>query len=306
MQIPVAFQEKIKNAFGEAGKVWLESLETRIQTYLTKWQLTAIGPVDNLSYNYVLRVADSEDSLFILKLGVPHFDIQNEIYTIQAYDGDGCAKLLKADEENGVMLLEQLSPGTMLSEVKDESLVLQYYVKVWQSLRRPASDYKEAPLVRDWFNGLQRYRKAYKNGNGPISNHDIDLAEQCFQYVTETSAGTELLHGDLHHENILFSQEHGWTAIDPKGVLGDPYFDLISFLLNYLHTKDNPKELLQFRVNVISEQLALDRQRLLKAAIAMATLSACWSIEEQEPSWEKTYQCVKWFHEFLTESGPLT
>ncbi|MET3697743.1 streptomycin 6-kinase [Bacillus oleivorans] len=303
MQISGAFQEKIRNAFREDGKIWLESLEARVQTYLTKWQLTAIGPVENLSYNYVLRVIDSKGAPCILKMGVPNFDFQNEIHTILSYGGNGCAKLLNSDGENGAMLLEQLIPGTMLSEIKDEGLVLQHYLEVWQAIRRSKSANKETPSILNWFHGLNRYRTTYPNGDGPIINSDIDLAEHCFLDVVSSSSGAELLHGDLHHENILFSQEHGWVAIDPKGVLGDRYFDLISFLLNHLHTKESPKELLRFRVDTISGQLGLDRKRLLKAAIAMATLSACWSIEDQDPDWNKTYQCVKWFHEFLKENS---
>ena len=34
-----------------------------------------------------------------------------------------------------------------------------------------------------------------------------------------------LVHGDLHHHNILRS-ERGWLAIDPKPMLGEPEFDV--------------------------------------------------------------------------------
>jgi streptomycin 6-kinase len=71
----------------------------------------------------------------------------------------------------------------------------------------------------------------------------------------------------------------------------------VSFLVNQLDSKPDPKSILKLRVDTISEQIGLDRERLLKAAIALGTLYACWGIEDNDP--EKTYQCVKWFIEFL-------
>ena len=41
-----------------------------------------------------------------------------------------------------------------------------------------------------------------------------------------------LLHGDLHHENIVLDQNRGYILIDPKGVVGDPVFELSRFILN--------------------------------------------------------------------------
>ena len=31
-----------------------------------------------------------------------------------------------------------------------------------------------------------------------------------------------MLHGDLHHDNVLTADREPWLAIDPHGVLGDP------------------------------------------------------------------------------------
>jgi streptomycin 6-kinase len=296
MKISIEFQETIINAFGLDGKAWLESLEQTVETYLHKWELTSEGPVDNLSYNFVLKVTDSHGTPFILKLGVPNFDTRNEMATLQVYDGNGCAKLLNADPENGVMLLERLVPGTMLSAKSNEMVVLENYIKVWKAIRKPLPVGASTPSLEYWFEGLTNYRNS---GDSQIAMEHVHLAKECFQQVMNTSKGQELLHGDLHHENILYSEHKGWMAIDPKGVAGDPYFDVVSFLVNQLDSKPDPKSILKLRVDTISEQIGLDRERLLKAAIALGTLYASWGIEDQDPDWEKTYQCVKWFIEFL-------
>ena len=41
------------------------------------------------------------------------------------------------------------------------------------------------------------------------------------------------MHGDFHHHNIL-SSRRGWLAIDPKPMLGEPEYDVASFLWNPL------------------------------------------------------------------------
>jgi streptomycin 6-kinase len=295
MEIARNFEMKIINAFGEDGRGWLDCLEETVESFLQKWELTSEGPVSNLSYNYVLKVRDSKGVPLILKLGVPNFDTRNEIQTLQTYGGSGCVRLLKFDPEHGIMLLEQLVPGTMLSEETDEAQVIRNYIKVWKEIRRPAPSETNTPFITRWFEGLSREEHL----NGPIPVEHIQLAKDFLRHILETSTGAELLHGDLHHENILLSEHHGWMAIDPKGVIGDSYFDIVSFLVNQLDAKEDPKGLLRYRVDLISEGLGLDRQRLLKAAVALGTLYACWGIEDRDPDWKKTYQCVKWFIEFL-------
>jgi len=39
-----------------------------------------------------------------------------------------------------------------------------------------------------------------------------------------------LIHGDLHHRNILSADREPWLAIDPKGLIGDPAYDAVTFL----------------------------------------------------------------------------
>ena len=41
-----------------------------------------------------------------------------------------------------------------------------------------------------------------------------------------------VLHGDLHHGNVLDFGERGWLAIDPKGLIGDRGFDFADILCN--------------------------------------------------------------------------
>jgi streptomycin 6-kinase len=41
-----------------------------------------------------------------------------------------------------------------------------------------------------------------------------------------------VLHGDLHHGNVLDFGVRGWLAIDPKGLLGERGFDFANIFTN--------------------------------------------------------------------------
>lgn len=302
MDIPISFQEKIRNCFGKPGEEWLLSLESNVNYMAEVWGLTLKSPVTNLSYNYVMNVIDENNHPYILKMGLPGFDFSNEIRTLQLYNGQGCANLVKAEVERGAMLLESLQPGTMLCTETDETVIVQQFCRVWKQIRRPLPEDADFPTVLHWASAFSKYQSNYLENNGPIPNEWVAMANAYLNEIQQTTPENGLLHGDLHHENILLSNERGWLAIDPKGVAGDPYFDVVSFMINHLFTNPDPEKFLKLRVDLICELLQMDREKLLKAAISMSTLYACWAVEDHDPYWKETYQCAKWFNKLLIEN----
>jgi streptomycin 6-kinase len=86
------------------------------------------------------------------------------------------------------------------------------------------------------------------------------------------------LHGDIHHGNILFDDTRGWLAIDPKGLLGDRYFDYANIFCNPdLITATAPGRLLR-QAGVVARAAGLEPHRLMRWIFAYAILSASWSI----------------------------
>jgi streptomycin 6-kinase len=104
-----------------------------------------------------------------------------------------------------------------------------------------------------------------------------------------------ILHGDLHHANILSSTRGGWVAIDPKGILGDPGYEVGSFMLNRLPPEASAAamtEILSRRLSIFSEELHIGRERLAQWAFCHAVLSALWDFEESA-EWERTIQLAQ-------------
>ena len=85
-----------------------------------------------------------------------------------------------------------------------------------------------------------------------------------------------MLHGDLHHGNVLDSGTRGWLAIDPKFLFGERAFDFVNILRNPdVETSLKPGRFAH-QVDLIAESARLDRQRFLAWVVAFTGLSAAW------------------------------
>ena len=89
-----------------------------------------------------------------------------------------------------------------------------------------------------------------------------------------------VLHGDLHHGNVLDFSERGWLAIDPKGLIGERGFDFAKIFCNPdFEIATRPRRLAD-QAGVVAEAARLDRSHLLRWILAYAGLSAAWHIGE--------------------------
>jgi streptomycin 6-kinase len=83
--------------------------------------------------------------------------------------------------------------------------------------------------------------------------------------LNSTSESSVILHGDLHHANIIISAGRGWLAIDPKGVCGDPGYEVGPFMMNQIPagaSDTEVKEILKQRISIFSDELQIKRERL--------------------------------------------
>ena len=299
MKYPQLFVQKIKGAFGEEGVQWLSHLHQLIEVYEKKWELTILKPVNNLSYNYVLHVKQINGCPAILKMGVPNKDFSNEINTLTSYDGIGSVKLLRYDKLDGIILLEKIIPGNMLFNLPEEEAIEQY-ASVWSKLPRKQVLSLTAPHISNWFSAFDRYEEGeFDFSKHPSKKFVHEAKLHSLDFINPSDEF--LLHGDLHHENILYSEENGWTVIDPKGVIGHLYLDFTSFIVNHLPKNKDEKQALNNRIDRLSNLLQLDKQKLIKASFVMATLSMCWAIEDNDLYWRKVYYYAQCFKELLIE-----
>ena len=293
--IPSGYKRRIIELNGPPGKQWLASLPQLVATCQQRWSLVVSPPVP-LTYNYVAPGVTSTGLQVVLKLSFPNPELLTEIAALKVFNGRGSVRLLDADPENGILLLERLSPGIQLLQLDDDSVATSLAAQVMRNLWRSVPAGHSFPSVAKWSEGMQRLRASFGGGCGPFPMELVEMAEALFAELLPSIAGLVLLHGDLHHENILSAQREPWIAIDPKGVIGEPAYETGALLRNPLPDilkMADPVRLQRRRVDQLAEELDLDRHRILGWGIAQAVLSAWWSYEDHGHGWEPALKCAE-------------
>lgn len=222
------------------------------------WGLTLDGAFPH-RYRHVEPVRTGDGAAAVLKLGPPEDrEWQRELDALEWFDS---VRVLAVDRERGAALMERVQPGTRLvdSDLDDEAATA-VAAGVMAAIWRPAAG--GFPSVREWGRAL---------GGRPAAVY----GELC------DSMGEEVvLHGDLHHENILRSGD-GWVAIDPKGVIGEREYETGALIRNPIPALHDTSTLAR-RADQLAEALALDGARVRAWAWAQAHLAAAWSLEDGE------------------------
>lgn len=279
MNLPPEFVANIRNGFGARGEAWLASLPDQIAAAAINWQLTLHPPYDCLSYGYVAPVECADGTPAVLKLGVPDPELIRGIQALGYFNPRRIVSLLKSDPGKGIQLLERLVPGEMLITLTDDDQATRIAAELMRDLWQPLPENHPFPSIGDWAAALKKIIHLYPAG-GPIPHAWIDKAEGLYAELLPSQADPVVLHGDLHHYNILSSGD-GWKAIDPQGVIGEPIYETGAFLRNPLDLTDHPDPLglTERRIAILSEMLGFDRRRILMWAIAQSVLSDWWSVE---------------------------
>jgi streptomycin 6-kinase len=113
----------------------------------------------------------------------------------------------------------------------------------------------------------------------------LDRGESIFREMVASQGRLYLLHGDLHHDNILSDTRHGWVVIDPKGVIGESAFETAASIRNpmdFFPFQADPM-FMSRRVDIFAERLSMDRKRILSWFATQQVLSTCWQVEDGEP-----------------------
>lgn len=198
---------------------------------------------------------------------------------LQAFDGNGAVRVYEA--ETGAMLVERLEPGEQLvSLVKrgEDDRATNILAQVIGKLANHEAP-EECPTVADWGRGFDRY---VRSGDTQISHGLVREARGVYNALASSQMNTMLLHGDLQHYNVLFDQRHGWTAIDPKGVVGELEYEVGALLRNPVEQPEffTNRATIERRLEILTTSLPLDRSRTLQWSFAQAVLSSIWDLED--------------------------
>jgi streptomycin 6-kinase len=293
--------DNIIDVHDEVGRKWLEQLPGTITAYADKWSLNILPPFEELSYNYVTPAVTTDGIPVVLKACVPNKEVTSEIEALQVFDGNGISRLLNADIEMGILLLERLQPGVYLSELDDDEEITRCAVSVMQKLCTSAPSSHNFFSVSDWAShSFAKVRTDFGKSYRPLPGDLIEIAQSYFKELTDPPNEQTLIHGDFHPQNILSSERSSWLAIDPKGVVGDPLYDIAVFVCQPPRrpTEIDQKQFLARRIDQLAEELSVDKQLIKMWCVAHSVLSGCWLSEDHRGDrWIPAFARARLFQE---------
>ncbi|MGE5602293.1 MAG: aminoglycoside phosphotransferase family protein [Nitrososphaerales archaeon] len=282
MDLPPSFVAAVTGAWPDGGPAFLARLPSLIRSCEQRWDLRLFEPFP-LSYNYVAPGILTDGREVVVKLGVPNPELTTEIEALRRYDGRGAVRLIEADAGLGVLLMERVRPGSPLAELRDDDEATVIAAEVMRRLWQPLPAQHPFPELRRWTRALRQYASRYPGSNRPLPRKMVDKAVGRLDELLVQPPESVLIHGDFHHWNVLRANREPWLAIDPKGVAAERAFDVGPLFYNPVPDVFGWPDLQRVtrrRLDLLSEQLGLDRQRLTACAFVAAVLSACWSIED--------------------------
>jgi len=285
--LPEAFVQFMRDVHGtEAANAWLERLPALLEECAERWHLTLLPPFEHLSFHYVAPAVRADGTPVILKTCQLSDEFEPGLAALRLFDGRGIARLLEWDEEQKVMLLERLQPGTLLASLvpEQDEQATSLLAGVMRQLWRPAPQTHPFPTVEQLGQELTQLRERYAGGYGPFPPRLVDEAMDLFATLCASAQAPMLLHGDLQHHNVLRAGD-AWLAIDPKGVVGDPGYEVGAMMYNpmpRLLDVPNLEQMLARRVAQLSEELGMERARIRGWALAKSVLTAWWVVQMDE------------------------
>ena len=274
VHVLTALRRNVTGVWGDAGERWLADLPDLLAGIATDWGLSLGAPYD-LTFHYVAAVRCADGTPAVLKVG---FELAVEAAALTAFDGRGAARLLRADLDRGALLLEQVSPGGRLRDLVPASDTEATDVLAHLMRRLHVPPVPGLPTVLSQVGALDRHR-------GPVPADLVAEAAALMRALCATAPREAVLHGDLHHDNVLRGTREPWLVIDPHGLVGDPGYEIGSILFNPHPDDRDPAltALVPARLEQLSAALGEPRDRLAAWGFVKAVLSSVWTADSGGP-----------------------
>ncbi|MBF4558300.1 3'-kinase [Pseudomonas sp. p50] len=192
------------------------------------------------------------------------------------WDGEGAAPVFAHHEQALVMERAMGSRSLMRMALENQDDEASQILCVALSRLHTPRSLPAPPLVplALWFKSL---RRAADLQGGPYA-----LCLATAEALLADPQDVVVLHGDMHHDNVLDFGPRGWLAIDPKRVIGERGFDYANLICNPdLPTAADPRRFHR-QIDVVADAAGLERHRLLQWVLAFAGLSAAWFLEDND------------------------
>ena len=225
----IEISDVVRNKALVAGAgAWLDALPELVVELERDWDLTVGRILDGATEAFVAEAAVGDGTKAVLKLIVPRDGeaAANEIRALRLADGEGCVRLLRADEPRSALLLERL--GQPLHELglplrRRHEILCEAAARVWRSA--PDSGLPTGAAKGRWLADF--IEEKWEALDHPCSERTVDHALVCAarRIAAHDDERAVLVHGDVHQWNAL-ERGDGFALVDPDGLHAEPEYDL--------------------------------------------------------------------------------
>ncbi|MCI2417201.1 aminoglycoside phosphotransferase family protein [Saccharopolyspora sp. K220] len=277
--VPAELAATHRRVFGSAE--WIDALPRLAGQRVAAWDLRLDGAPRHGMVALVLPVLRADGTPAVLKLQPVTDDTVGEPVGLRAWAGRGAVRLLEHDPASGSMLLERLQPRS-LADVDDDLAALRLLSELLarlSALPAPTGLRRLADIAAAMLTQLDRAcARLADPGQQRLLRHCAGAVADLLD-----EPGDQLLHWDLHYENVLAGQREPWLAIDPQPMAGDPGFELLPALDNRwddIVATGDITAAVRRRFAVLVETLGLDRQRAAGWTLGRVLQNCLWDIDD--------------------------
>lgn len=255
------------------GAEWLESLPSIVERCAERWSLRVGRPFEQGNVSLVLAVKLPEETPAVLKINFPEAESEHEPDALTLWDGEGAVRLLSYDEPSRALLIERCEPGTPLWLVEDDEEATRIAAgalrRIW---RAPPVDHGFRLLAQETEHWARELPSYWQTQAEPFERSLLDEAVAACVEFGEGQGEQVVLHQDFHGGNVLRAEREPWLVIDPKPLVGEREFDAGSLARDrrWLLGQGGDRARLARRLDVLSSELGLDRERVRRWGIAHA------------------------------------
>lgn len=245
-----------------------------------KWSLNDLRTIYEHSEKAVYRADSAVFGAVILKWDRHCAQLLSEYTMLARLNGETACKVYEFEEQNSLLLEECILPGTVLREEPSLEQRVRAFEKVFRAIHTPAND---GETYLDWLYSVNEYCR--NNPVEPELAHMTAKAHDICKEIFSKYTNRVLLHGDLHHDNLLLRNDGTYAMIDPKGVIGPAIFDLPRYILNEIDTAHTDPDDVHIEnvICLLSEHLGYPADDISKLYFMETVLANIWSCEDNEP-----------------------
>ncbi|MGP9539496.1 aminoglycoside phosphotransferase family protein [Brachybacterium sp. AOP43-C2-M15] len=282
LQIPGAFRRRLLHQDRSTAR-WLDAAPEHAAGLCRRWGLEADGDPRFGGTSIVLPVRTDSGEPAALKLVSPLADASLEATALTALAGHGVVDLLRADGDEGALLLERLAARTLIEHpdpVEAARIAGEVAGRI-AAVPAPPLTPRLAETSRSWGEAFQAQHVRAVAAGLPIPSGAGERTAEIIDDLAEDSS-TTLTHADLSLENVLRRTDGEWVAIDPGSLCGPVEFEahtVVRSVLGAVLEAPRPREAIRAVVDAFCDAAGADPDRA--ETISFARFVASWFWESQ-------------------------